>query len=443
MRDLLVTGIVFGVLPFIFRRPWIGILLWCWLSYMNPHRQTWGFAYDMPFAMITAVVTITAFLFSREKKEMPWTRETVLLLFFVGWMLVTTFFAFYQDPAWEQWNKVWKIQLMVFLTAMMIRERQHLHWMIWVIALSLGYYGVKGGIFTIVHGGQFRVQGPSGTFFEGNNEMALVLAMLVPLIRYLHLQEPRKWVRLGLASAMVLSGIAAIGSQSRGGLVAMAAMGVFLWLKSRQKVAMGIYILIAVGLVHAIMPQSWYDRMYSIKAYQEDESALGRINAWHTAFNVAKDRITGGGFEMFRAPTFREYAPEPFRVHDVHSIYFEVLGEHGFIGLAMFLLLALFTWMRANQVIRECRNDPQRKWAADLAAMIQVSLVGYGAGGAFLGLAYFDLTYHLMIVVLLAAKFTGVLDKTRPVVASAAPAARRDLPHPSSRFETEGLGRKP
>ena len=178
MRDLLVTGIVFGVLPFIFRRPWIGILLWCWLSYMNPHRQTWGFAYDMPFAMITAVVTITAFLFSREKKEMPWTRETVLLLLFVGWMLVTTFFAFYQDPAWEQWNKVWKIQLMVFLTAMMIRERRHLHWMIWVIALSLGYYGVKGGIFTIVHGGQFRVQGPSGTFFEGNNEMALVLAML-------------------------------------------------------------------------------------------------------------------------------------------------------------------------------------------------------------------------------------------------------------------------
>ncbi|MFN3543469.1 MAG: putative O-glycosylation ligase, exosortase A system-associated [Thiobacillus sp.] len=441
MRDLLVTGIVFGVLPFIFKRPWIGILLWCWLSYMNPHRQTWGFAYDMPFAMITAIVTISAFLFSRDRKEMIWTRETVLLLFFVGWMLFTTFFAFYSDLAWGQWNKIWRIQLMIFLTAMMIKERQHLHWMIWVIALSLGYYGVKGGIFTIVHGGQFRVQGPTGTFFSGNNEMALVLAMLVPLIRYLHLQEPRKWVRLGLASAMVLSGIAAIGSQSRGGLVAMAAMGVFLWLKSRQKVAMGVYILLAVGLVHVIMPQSWYDRMYTIKTYQEDPSALGRINAWHTAFNVAKARVTGGGFEMFRAPTFREYAPEPFRVHDVHSIYFEVLGEHGFIGLAMFLLLAVFTWLRANQVIRECKNDPERKWAADLAAMIQVSLVGYGAGGAFLGMAYFDLAYHMMIMLVLAAKFTGVLDKTKaaPLGVSAPP---RDLPHPSSRFEADRFGRR-
>lgn len=433
MRDILVTAIVFGVLPFIFRRPWIGILLWCWLGYMNPHRQAWGFAYDMPFAFITAIVTITAFFFSKEKKEMIWTRETILLLIFVGWMFFTTFLAFYPELAWRQWDKVWKIQLMIFLTAMIIKERRHLHWMVWVIALSLGYYGVKGGIFTIVHGGQYRVQGPAGTFFGGNNEMALVLAMLIPLIRYLHLQEARTWVRFGLASAMVLSGIAAIGSQSRGGLVAMAAMGLFLWLKSRHKLVTGIYIVIAVGAIHAVMPQEWYDRMYTIKTYQEDASALGRINAWHTAVNVAKDRVTGGGFEMFRPPTFRQYAPEPFRVHDVHSIYFEVLGEHGFIGFGMFILLAVFTWLRANQVIRECKNDPERKWAADLAAMIQVSLVGYGAGGAFLGLAYFDLTYHLMIVLVLAAKLSGVLDQPSPKV-SGAVAPKRPLPHPSSRM---------
>jgi probable O-glycosylation ligase (exosortase A-associated) len=409
MRDILVTAIVFGVLPFIFKRPWIGILLWCWLGYMNPHRQTWGFAYDFPFASICAIVTITAFLFSKEKKEMVWTRETVLLLMFIGWMFITTLFSFYPDLAWLQWDKVWKIQLMVFLTAMIIRERQHLHWMIWIIALSLGYYGVKGGIFTIVHGGAYRVQGPTGTFFGGNNEMALVLAMLVPLIRYLHLQEPRKWVRMGLASAMLLSGVAAIGSQSRGGLLAMAAMGLFLWLKSRHKFVTGIYLVIAVMIIGAVMPQEWYDRMHSIQNYEQDDSALGRINAWHTAFNVAKDRVTGGGFEMFRAPTFRQYAPEPFRVHDVHSIYFEVMGEHGFIGFGMFILLALFSWLRANQVIRTCKNDPERKWAADLAAMIQVSLIGYGAGGAFLGLSYFDLTYHLMIILVLAAKFSGVL----------------------------------
>jgi probable O-glycosylation ligase (exosortase A-associated) len=440
MRDILVTAIVFGALPFIFRRPWIGIMLWCWLGYMNPHRQAWGFAYDMPFAFMTAVVTIVAFAFSKEKKEMIWTRETVLLLIFIGWMLLTTYFAFYSELAWSQWSKVWRIQLMVFLTLMIIKERQHLHWMIWVIALSLGYYGVKGGIFTILHGGQFRVQGPTGTFFAGNNEMALVLAMLVPLIRYLHLQATQQWVRWGLASAMVLSGIAAIGSQSRGGLLALAAMGLFLWFKSRHKFVMTIYMVIAVAIMASVMPQAWYDRMNTIKTYEEDASSLGRINAWHTAFNVAKDQVTGGGFDMFRAPTFRQYAPESFRVHDAHSIYFEVLGEHGFIGLGMFLLLAVFAWLRANQIIRECKHDPERKWAADLAAMILVRVVGYGGGGVFLGLAYFDLTYHLMIILVMVAKFSG-LPHNPGVTPTWAP-GKTPPPHPSSRFEHEGVGRR-
>jgi probable O-glycosylation ligase (exosortase A-associated) len=230
---------------------------------------------------------------------------------------------------------------------------------------------------------------------------------------------------------MVLSGVAAIGSQSRGGLLAMAAMGLFLWFKSRRKFVMTVYMAIAVAIMAAVMPQEWYDRMDTIRNYEQDDSALGRINAWHTAFNVAKDRITGGGFDTFRPQTFRQYAPEPFRVHDVHSVYFEVMGEHGFIGFGMFILLAVFAWLRANQVIRECKNDPERKWAADLAAMIQVSLVGYGAGGAFLGLAYFDLTYHLMIILVLAARFSGVLDRTtlRSGKAAAGPS-----PHPAARW---------
>ena len=417
MRDIFVTVVIFSLIPFIFKRPWVGILVWSWLAYMNPHRLAWGFAYDFPFSMLVGGVTIIAFVFSKEKKEMVWTRETGLLLFFVGWMLVTTVFAFYPQIAWEQWDKVWKIQLMIFLTVLLINDRHKLHWLVWVIALSLGFYGVKGGIFTIVNGGVFRVQGPGGSFIEGNNEIALALVMVIPLIRYLHLQETRNWIKIGLASAMVLTGVAAIGSQSRGGLVALVAMGLFLWLKSRNKIFTGFYMAVAVFIVASVMPQEWYDRMNSIRDYQQDESALGRINAWHTAFNVAKDRITGGGFEMFQGPTFREYAPEPFRVHDVHSIYFEQLGEQGFIGLGIFLLLGLFAWFRAQRVINVCKKDPERKWAADLAAMIQVSLVGYAAGGAFLGLSYFDLPYHLMIIVVLVAKFSGVLDNAPSGVA--------------------------
>ena len=440
MRDFFVAAVIFGLLPFVLKRPWLGVLLWNWLCYMNTHRLGWGFAYNFPFAMIVAIVTVVSFLMSKERKEMIWTRETVVLSMFVGWMLFTTLFALYPEDAWIQWDKVWKIQLMIFLIVLVIKDRQKLHWMIWVMALSLGFYGIKGGIFTILNGGAFRVQGPPGTFFGGNNEVALALVMTIPLIRYLHLQETRKWLKNGLAGAMVLTAVAAIGSQSRGALVAMAAMGLFLWFKSRHKLLTGIYILIAAGIVAAVMPQEWYDRMDTIQNYQEDNSALGRINAWHTAFNVAQSRVTGGGFEMFAPATFREYAPEPFDVHDAHSIYFEVLGEHGFVGLALFLTLGVLAWIRGQQVINRCKNDIEHKWAADLVAMVQVSLVGYATGGAFLGLAYFDLPYHLMIVILLAAKFSGVLDGTSAF--SAASATRGDLPHPSSRFDQDETGRR-
>lgn len=416
MRDLLVTAIVFGALPFIFKRPWIGILLWSWISYMNPHRLAYGFAYDFPYALIIAGVTITAFLFSREKKAFPWTRETVLLLVFIGWMLFTTFFALYPDSAWTEWNRVWKIQLFVVLTAILINDRQKLDWLVWVLVLSLGFYGVKGGIFTLASGGGNHVWGPPGSFIGGNNEIALALIMTIPLIWYLRLQANNRWIRLGLAASIMLTAIAALGSQSRGALLAISAMGLFLWLKSRHKMATGFLMVLVVGVLAANLPQSWYDRMNTIQTYQEDNSALGRINSWHTAFNVAADRISGGGFDMFQAPTFRQYAPEPFRVHDAHSIYFEVLGEHGFIGLTLYLLMWLFVWLTASRVIRVCRNDSEKKWAADLAAMAQVSLVGYAVGGAFLGLAYFDLPYHILILIVLTAKFVGLDGKTQKVL---------------------------
>ena len=141
--------------------------------------------------------------------------------------------------------------------------------------------------------------------------------------------------------------------------------------------------------------------MQSIETYQEDASAMGRINAWWTAWNVARARITGGGYQMFNYQTFLAYAPEPENVHDVHSVYFEMLGEHGFIGLGLWLLLAVFTWRTGSWVISYAKKNMDDKWAGDLVAMAQVSMVAYAAAGAFLGLAYFDLYYHVLVIIVL------------------------------------------
>ncbi len=385
MRDIIVTMLVFGSIPLIFLQPYVGILVWSWLGYMNPHRLAWGFSTNFPFAMIVAVVTIVALVFSKEPKRIPWTSESKLLLIFILWMVVTTYFSLYPDLAWIQLGKVVKIQIVIFLTLILINSREKIHALVWMIAVSLGFYGIKGGIFTITSGGGQRVQGPDGTFIGGNNEIGLALIMIIPLMRYLQLNTQRAWLRYGLIGAMVLSALAVFGTQSRGALVGIIAMGLFLLIKSRQKIVLITLLAVSIPVALAFMPQSWHERMGTIKTYEQDESVLGRIDSWKFAYQQAVDHpLTGGGFEVFYDRT------------DAHSIYFEILGEHGFVGLILFLSLGIMAWRTGTWVVKNCKDQPELKWLADLAAMLQVCVIGYAAGGAFLGLAYFDLYYHLI-----------------------------------------------
>lgn len=419
MRDLFVAFIVFGSLPFILKRPFLGILMLAGLGYMNPHRLCYGFMFSMPVVMIVAVVTLIAMLASKEAKQMVWSREIVLLVIFIAWMGLTTSQAFYVDPALVQYEKVVKIQILTFMTLLMLTSRDRVHLLIWVIVLSLGLYGVKGGIFTIVNGGAYRVQGPMGSFIGGNNEMALALVMTVPLMRYLHLQEKNKFVRMGLAAGMFLTVIAAVGSQSRGALVGIVITGAIFWLKSRSKFVTASFIVLSAMAAATIMPVEWFERMDTIKTYQEDGSAQGRINAWWTAYHLANDRVTGGGFETWQAPVFQRYAPNPADWRDVHSIYFEILGEHGYVGLALFLGILGLTWLKCGSIIRFAKRNPDLIWARDLASMVQVSIVGYMSAGAFLGLAYFDYIYHLVAVVVVVHHLVTTQKST--VAAGAAP----------------------
>lgn len=401
MRDLLLFAVVFWVLLKVFARPHIGIYLWTWIGLMNPHRLTWGMAYDFPFAALTAGVTMVGLLLSKAPRRMVWSRESVLLLLFVLWMILTTLFAFDPLSSVEYLERVLKIQLFAFLTIYLITDKEKLISVLWITVASLAFYGVKGGVFTLLGGGVDRVWGPEGSFLGGNNEVALALIMTVPLMFFLLHQLQVKWQRYAMMAAIFLTAMAIVGTQSRGAFVGVIAMSGVLWLKSRHKVGVGILIVIAAVAVAMLMPESWWERMESIQHYKQDPSAMGRINAWWTAWNVASDNLLGGGFKMFTLTTFHLYAPDPLDVHDAHSIYFQVLGEHGFIGLVLFLLLGFTTWLRCGQMIRLASKNPELKWVADLASMLQVSLVGYGVSGAFLGLAYFDYYYHLIAITLI------------------------------------------
>lgn len=372
--------------------------MWVWVSVMNPHTQGWGFASTFPFAAIVAGVTMVSLLFTREPKNLPYTSVTGVFLAFVLWMNVTTVFAFHPEIVYDQWNKVMKIMLMTVVTLMLIKSKRHIQLLVAVVVISLSYYGIKGGIFTISGGGEHRVWGPEGTFIGGNNEIALALIMTIPLLHYLQMIVRNKWVHYGLIATMLLCAIAALGSHSRGALLAITAMGAFLWLKSRRKVSLGLLMMLVIPPLLAFMPEHWTERMDTINNYEEDASVQGRFNAWWMAFNLAKDRpLIGGGFEVATRELFNLYAPNVMDLpRAAHSIYFQALGEHGFVGAGLYLLLGLLTWRTGTWIIRNTKNLEEYKWASNLATMIQVCLIGFATGGAFLSLLYFDVPYYLM-----------------------------------------------
>jgi probable O-glycosylation ligase (exosortase A-associated) len=397
MRDILVTLIVFGWLPIVFKKPYMGALMWVWISVMNPHTQGWGFAYTFPFAAIIAGVTITTLLITKEPKSLPLTPVIWIFIIFVLWMNLSTVFAIYPDESYVQWNKVMKIMLMSFVVIMLIRTQKQIQLLICTIVISVGYYGVKGGVFTVIGGGVDMVMGPQSTFIEGNNEIALALIMTIPLMHYVQTISRKTWVKHAMTAAILLSALAALGTYSRGALLAIATMGAFLWLKSQHKVRIALLVVLAILPAIAFMPEKWMERMDSINTYEEDESVQGRFNAWWMAYNLAKDRpLTGGGFEVITPELFYAYAPNPEDLHAAHSVYFQALGEHGFVGLGLYLLLGLLTWRTGSWIIRNTRKLEEYRWAFNLATMIQVSFIGFATGGAFLSLLYFDVPYYLM-----------------------------------------------
>lgn len=405
MRDLLIVGVVVSLAFLALARPWVGVMLWNWISIMNPHRYAWGFAVNAPVAAIAGASTLLGLLFTKER-ESPFKGAPVWWLFlFVLWMTLSWQLGFDPQGDYAAWDRSIKIFLMVFVALSLLKNKHQIFIFVWVTAGSLAVIGAKGGFFTVITGGSYRVWGPVGTFIGGNNELALALIMTIPLLHFLQLQIAKAWARHGMSVVILLCAAAALGSHSRGALVAIIAMLGLFWIRSAKKGQISALIFIGVVAFLPMLPEEWWNRMETIQTYEEDASAMGRINAWIVAWEVAKSKFFGGGMSYQHEVYFLLYGPYEAIVRAAHSIYFEVLGNHGFVGLFLFLAIWLSTFRLAGKLRRESRNFPQAKWVGDLGSMVQVGLVGYAAGGAFLSLAYFDLPYNMMIMTVLANRW--------------------------------------
>ncbi len=400
MRDIALAMFIAGTLPMIFTQPYIGLLVWSWLGYMNPHRLCYGFAYNFPWVQLIAIVTLVSFVFSKERKRIPISSTTVLLILFFVWTTVATFAAQDSSLGWPTWEEFGKTLVMVFMTFLLVTDRKRIHWLVWVIVISLGFYGIRGGLFTILKGGAYHVLGPPHSFISNNNDLAAALCMTLPLMRYLQLQATRRVIRVGLGFSMLLTGIAILGTYSRGGLIALTVVGTVLLWKSRRRLAVAVVLVVVALTAYHFMPARWTARMDTLHHAESTLSAQERIRSWKFAANVALHHpVVGGGLNVYQnSAMWKEYAPEGAIERAVHSVYFRVLGEQGFPGLLLFLSLLFIGWRNCARVRRRTRNAENEKWAFDLASMLQASLLAYMIAESAGTLAYFGLSYQLIAI---------------------------------------------
>lgn len=397
MRDIALALVLAVLIVMALKRPWIGALAWVWVSSMSPHQMAYGFMLHAPVAQMVALALLCGLLFSKDHKSFPDALPIKLMITFTVWMCITFPFSIVSSSEnYDQLEKVLKIMLLNLIIIIPLHTRKHVDYLLATVAASIGFFGVKGGVFSLATGGVHQVRGGGG-FIEPNNELALALIMTIPLILYFALSAERRAVRYALFGAIFLSSVAAVSSQSRGALVAILAMWVAFMFRSTNRLRIFLPTVLTAVFIAAFMPESWWERMQTISTYDEDASALGRLNAWQVAWNVATHHFFGGGFYLEDPSVFNQFAPNPGFIAVAHSIYFQVLGHHGFVGLAIYLSMWFVTLRTCSWIYKNSTSMADKQ----LARMAEISLVGFATGGAFLSLAYYDAPYYIMIALVI------------------------------------------
>jgi probable O-glycosylation ligase (exosortase A-associated) len=404
IRDIIILAAIGISLPFCFLRPMYGIIVWTVLAFVNPQTFGWGLAQQSSPALLVAIPTILGCLVYTRGWQRLANREVLLLLLLWAWFTITTFnsshdpmFAEKSVAAWDRWSMVSKILLMTVLTIAIVDSWQRLRLLLLVTAGCFGFLVLKNLPVMILTNGASRVYGPSYSMIADNNDFGLALNMALPFFFFLAKTELSRKVRW-LMMFLFLSTIAAIVfTYSRGALIGLIVVLGCMLLQARLKGILLPLVLLVFLTAAFLTPQAWRNRMSTDNAL--DTSARSRLNVWQYSWALASDYpLMGGGFEAFTPSLFARYAPDPRDVHGPHSIYFGILAEHGFTGLAMYLALISSCLLGLGKIARRARLYHDNV-SVSYANMLRFSMAGFLASGAFLGRAYFDFFYLIVAFV--------------------------------------------
>jgi probable O-glycosylation ligase (exosortase A-associated) len=405
MRDALLLLVLIAAFAATLRYPFVGVLTWAWFSLMTPHQLAYG-VYGLPLNVLIAAVTLVAIGFGGSFRRFAFDRFTGLLLLLAAWLSMSQLFSLDPANSAQYFDRYLKLLIFVLVCVQMTTDRLRFHALLWMLVIGIGFFGLKGGLFTIATLGQYHVQGIEMTVLEDNNHLGTAMATILPLILYLRSVSSQPVVRAGLVVLFVATIVAIVGTQSRGAFVALIVFAGFFWMRSRRKVSILVALALILAPTIAFMPSKWTERMETITEAGEDASFMGRVDAWVINMKLAAAHpLTGAGlrnsYQKEIARTVDQVRAE--RAKAAHSIYFEMLGGSGFVGLAIYLSLLAAAFFAALGLSFRGGDREIEPWIPKFGYYAQISLVVFCVGGAAVSLEMWD-GYFVVIALIAAAQ---------------------------------------
>jgi len=456
MTSLALCAFVLAFLAAGFARPYLFVLAYAYIDIVAPQKIDWGPLSSLSISLVAFVLTVTFWAARDDKRGIRLSSRQVLMLVLLIYCGLTTLTADFPVEAAAKWAWVWKALVFAIFLPLTLRTRLRIEALVVIMVLSVAVITIDGSLKTLAGGGGYGelkllVNDNSG-LYEGSI-ISTVATCIIPLALWLAgygtLFRPGRLVWLFALAVSFSAILMPVGTQARTGLICVAVLGLLKLRATRRRLTYLVLIALAGAIAVPLLPASFTERMSTIENHQSDQSASTRVAVWMWTIDFARTHPFGGGFDAFRqdsvsydkvvtegkgnsSAVHTEHVIEHARAY--HSSYFEMLGEQGYPGLALWLLLHVLGVVQMERLRRRYRadTDPATAWIAPLADALQQSQIVYLVGGSFVGIAFQPFCYMLVGLQCGLAAYVGRLDAARLAARRAAPISPRRAPAPAA-----------
>ena len=395
LRSLFLIGIFLSFIGFGLAAPFVLTLGYAWVDTFRPQSVALVILNQVPCALVMGIAAIGGYALLDRRSPPRLTFAMALTVMMALWVTLSLLWAAVPDAALEKWSWAFKTVAFAAFIPFAIRSRVQIEAFAQIYVFSLAANVIPFGAKTLISGGGYGhnlgLQTGNGNLSEGGL-LSTICLMAIPLALHLgrHTQIlPRtRLIALGYVGIALLALITALGTFERSALIGLVIMGLYLFVQSRHKVLFALFAALIVVALSYKMSAGYEARIATIADPTAESSALTRILVWKWTFQYVLSHPLGGGFQVYVLDRIEYPSGAVVLGRAFHSAYFEVLGEQGWVGLALFLGAAASTFFGLRRLARRVRDVPQLAWVADMAGALQCGLVVFLTSGAFVAIAF-------------------------------------------------------